>query len=182
MAGPAAQSVNPLFVQLLKNLDPAGRPNIRVGGQSTDRVWWPVRAMGRPFGVTYDLSSRWAAAAHALAQVTNAQYLLGINLEANRTRITQVEADQLVKGIGSRYINALQIGNEPDLYTAVPWYRRDGSRPLPWYSHEGSLVFSRPPTYSPNGLRPGGHPGAEGRAPAPDRRPGDRERSVGRRL
>jgi hypothetical protein len=150
LAGPTAQSVTPLFAQLLKNLDPAGRPNIRVGGQSTDRVWWPVRGMAQPLGVTYDLSSRWAAAAHALAQVTNAQYLLGINLEANRTRISQVEADQLVKRIGSRYIDTLQIGNEPDLYTAVPWYRRDGSHPLPWYSHDGSPVFSRPPTYSPN--------------------------------
>jgi hypothetical protein len=126
-----------------------GRPNIRIGGQSTDRAWWPVRGMSRPLGVTYDLSTRWAAAAHALAEVTNAQYLLGINLEANRTRISQVEADGLVKGIGSQNIAALQIGNEPDLYTLVPWYRRQGGRPVPWYSHDGSPVFSRPPTYGP---------------------------------
>ena len=149
LAGPTAQSVNPVFAQLLKNLDPAGRPNIRIGGQSTDRVWWPVRGMARPLGVTYDLTSAWAADAHALAQATDAQYLLGINLEANRTRISQVEADRLVKAITSRYIDALEIGNEPDLYTLVPWYRRQGSQSLPWYSHGGAPVFSATPAYGP---------------------------------
>jgi hypothetical protein len=150
LAGATTHSVNPIFAQLVKNLDPAGRPNIRVGGQSTDRVWWPVRGMRQPLGVTYDLTTRWTAAAHALAQAVNAQYLLGINLEADRTRISQVEADGLVRGVGRRYIAALQIGNEPDLYTAIPWYRRQGAHPLPWYSHDGSPVFSRPSTYGPD--------------------------------
>lgn len=148
-SGPTAQTINPILAQLVKNLDPVGRPNIRIGGQSTDRAWWPVRGMARPLGVTYGLNARWAADARALAQSLDAQYLLGINLEADRTRISQVEADQLVKRIGSRYIDALQIGNEPDLYTAVPWYRRLGGRPQPWYSHDGSPVFSRPPAYGP---------------------------------
>jgi hypothetical protein len=148
LAGPA-QSVNPIFAQLIKNLDPAGRPDIRIGGQSTDRVWWPVRGMARPLGVTYDLTSAWAADAHALAQATDAQYLLGINLEANRARVSQVEADQLVKRITGRYIDALEIGNEPNLYTAVPWYRREGRRLLPWYSSVGSPVFSRAPDFAP---------------------------------
>ena len=147
LASPTA--VNPAFAQLVKNLDPQGRPNIRIGGQSTDRVWWPVRGMSQPYGVTYDLGPKWTAAAHTLAQATNAQYLLGINLEADRTRISQVEAAQLVKGIGSHYIGALEIGNEPDLYTAIPWYRRAGGRALPWYSHTGAPVFSRPPTFRP---------------------------------
>jgi hypothetical protein len=149
LSGPTTSSVNPIFAQLVKNLDPAGRPNIRIGGQSTDRAWWPVRGMRRPLGVTYDLTTRWTAAAHALAQATDAQYLLGINLEADRTRISRVEADGLVKGIGRRYIDALQIGNEPDLYPLVPWYRRQDGHPLPWYSHDGSPVFSRPRTYGP---------------------------------
>jgi hypothetical protein len=149
LAGPTPHSVNPIFARLVKSLDPTGRPNIRIGGQSTDRTWWPVRGMAPPLGVTYDLSSAWAADAHALAQATDAQYLLGINLEANRARVSQVEADQLVQRITSRYIDALEIGNEPNLYTAVPWYRRDGRRFLPWYSHDGSPVFSRDPSYTP---------------------------------
>ena len=149
LAGPTVQSVNAVFAQLVKGLAPTGRPNIRIGGQSTDRVWWPLRGMARPLGVTYDLTSAWAADAHALAQATDAQYLLGINLEADRARISQFEADRLVKAITSRYIDALEIGNEPDLYTHVPWYRRQGSHALPWYSHSGAPVFARPPSYGP---------------------------------
>ncbi len=150
LSGTTAASVNPVFVQLVHNLDPGGRPSVRIGGQSTDRVWWPVRGLSRPLGVTYDLNTRWAADARALAQATDARFLLGINLEANRTRISQVEADRLVTGIGSRYMAAMEIGNEPDLYTHVPWFRRDGGHPVPWYSHAGSPVFSRPPTYGPD--------------------------------
>ncbi|HEY6523825.1 MAG TPA: glycosyl hydrolase family 79 C-terminal domain-containing protein [Solirubrobacteraceae bacterium] len=149
LAGPTVQSVNAVFAQLVKNLAPTGRPNIRIGGQSTDRVWWPLRGMARPLGVTYDLTSAWAADAHALAQATDAQYLLGINLEADRARISQFEADRLVKAITSRYIDGLEIGNEPDLYTHVPWYRRQGSHALPWYSHSGAPVYARPPSYGP---------------------------------
>ncbi len=150
LAGPTPQSVNPLFAQLLKNLDPSGQPSIRIGGQSADRAWWPVRGMARPLGITYNLSSTWAADARALAAVIDARYLLGINLEANRMRISQTEADQLVKGIGRRYVAALEIGNEPELYTSVPWYRRQAGRPLPWYSHDGTPVYARRPTYGPD--------------------------------
>ncbi|MFL5863492.1 MAG: glycosyl hydrolase family 79 C-terminal domain-containing protein [Solirubrobacteraceae bacterium] len=150
LSGPTLASVNPVFVALLRNLAGLGRPSIRIGGQSTDRVWWPVRDMGRPLGVTYDLSSSWTADARALAHVLDAQYLLGINLEANRTRVSQTEADHLVRGIGSRYIGAMEIGNEPDLYPLIPWFRRAGGRPMPWYSHAGSPVFSRPLTYGPS--------------------------------
>ena len=149
LAGPTPQSVNPVFSGLVRNLDPTGRPSVRIGGESTDRVWWPVRGISQPLGVTYDVGSRWAAAARSLARAINAQYLLGINLEANRTRISQVEAAQLVKDIGSQYIGDLEIGNEPDLYSQIPWYKRAGGRSLPWYSQAGSPVFSRPATFSP---------------------------------
>ena len=107
LSGPTPQQVNPVFAKLLENLDPAGRPNVRIGGQSTDRTWWPVKGVKQPLGVTYSLGSSWAADAHALAVANDAQYLLGINLEANRARVSQVEADQLVKRITSRYIDAL---------------------------------------------------------------------------
>jgi hypothetical protein len=99
--------------------------------------------------VTYDLTPNWTTSARTLAQATNSTLLLGVNLEANRTRIGQVEGGQLVKRIGARYIAALEIGNEPDLYSLVPWYRRLNGRPIPWYSDAGTPVFSRAPTYGP---------------------------------
>lgn len=149
LAGAAPGSVNPVFVQLLRNLDPSGQPVIRVGGLSTDRTWWPVPGMGRPYGVTYNLTPAWTAAAHNLAQATNARLILGINLEANRLRISQLEGSQLVSGVGAGNIAALEIGNEPDLYTLIPWYKMLHGKPVPWYMRTGAPVFARRPTYGP---------------------------------
>jgi hypothetical protein len=152
LAGAAPGSVNPVFAQLLHNLDPTGRPVIRVGGLSTDRVWWPVKGMRVPLGITYGLTPAWAAAARTLAEATKSKLILGINLEANRARISQVEASQLVGGVGAGNIAALEIGNEPDLYTLIPWYKKQHGKPVPWYMRTGTPVYSRRPSYGPQGF------------------------------
>jgi hypothetical protein len=149
-AGSGPQSINPVLVQLIRNLVPGGRPVLRIGGQSTDRTWWPVGGMSRPLGITYNLTPRWMAAARALAQATDARLILGVGLEANRAKIDSVEADQLLRGLGRRYIAAFEIGNEPELYTVVPWYRELHGAPIAWYSHFGAPVFARRPSYDPD--------------------------------
>ena len=60
-----------------------------------------------------------------------------MNLEANQSSIAVVEARALLAGIGVRSVLALEIGNEPNWYTTLPWYRNSGGR----------LVFGRPRTY-----------------------------------
>jgi hypothetical protein len=147
--GTGSPSVNPVLVQLIHNLDPVGRPVLRIGGESTDRTWWPAPGLRRPLGVTYNLTSAWAASARALAQATGARLLLGLNLEADRPMIDKVEGARLLRGIGRSYIDALEIGNEPPLYSQVPWYKRLNGRSLPWYSHEGRAVYARGPGYGP---------------------------------
>ena len=81
---PAA--LNPVFVRLVRNLAPApGQPLLlRIGGDSTDATWWPVRGVARPAGIRYALTPRWAATARALATALNARLILGINLAADR--------------------------------------------------------------------------------------------------
>ncbi len=143
------KTVDPVAAQLIRNLDPGGRPVLRIGGQSADRSWWPVAGMRRPPGITYDLSPAWTRSARALAQATNAKLILGVELEANRPRIDAVEGGHLLTGIGRPYLSAFEIGNEPELYTGVPWYRTLDGRALPWYSHDGTRVYARPPTYGP---------------------------------
>jgi hypothetical protein len=143
LAGTDPEAVNPLFKALLAGLDPAGKASIRIGGISTDRTWWPVRNMSTPLGIVYQLSSRWMAQARALAQATGAQLMPGVELEAASARISGVEAGELVSGVGKRYIQALEIGNEPPLYSHIPWYKVLGGRALPWYSRVGTPVFSR---------------------------------------
>jgi hypothetical protein len=147
-AGALPGSVNPVLAQLIDNLDPGGHPLLRIGGLSTERTWWPVPGWTRPRGLTYTLTPAWMADARNLAAATHARLLPGINLEANQPRLAQVEAQQLVSGL-SGDLAGLEIGNEPELYTSIPWYKTLDGRLLPWYSAHGTPVFARRPTYGP---------------------------------
>lgn len=117
-------SLDPVFVQLLRNLAPAaGRPLVlRIGGNSTDTTWWPVRGVSPPAGVSYALTPGWLTAARALAGDVGAQLILGVNLAAGRPRLAAAEANALLSGIGPKFIAALEVGNEPDVYGVFPWY------------------------------------------------------------
>jgi hypothetical protein len=136
--------VDPVLVQLLRNLNPVGPPSIRIGGQSTDRSWWPVPNLNDPAGVTYSIGSSWANAALLLAERLDARYVMSVNLEADSTRISQYEANQLLDVIGTKYIKYFEIGNEPDLYTHTPWYRVQNGKRVPWFVRIGTPYFARP--------------------------------------
>ncbi|HLI61014.1 MAG TPA: glycosyl hydrolase family 79 C-terminal domain-containing protein [Solirubrobacteraceae bacterium] len=141
---------NPILPVLLRNLDPAGRPSVRIGGQSADRSWWPVAGMRRPVGVTQSLGPSWIGSARMLVRETGAQLLLGINLEAGSAELARAEADRLVSGLGARNIDALELGNEPDLYRDIPWFRVEGDHLLPWYAKTGAPAYARAPGWGPS--------------------------------
>ena len=143
---------NPVLVRLIRNLDPAGRPVIRIGGLSTDRSWWPSAGLTQPLGVTFALTPAWAQSLQSLARAVDAQLVLGVNLEADSPRLAQTEVDAFLTWIGRRYISALDLGNEPPLYPSVPWYRRQGGEVLPWYSGVGMPVFARAQDWGPAGF------------------------------
>jgi hypothetical protein len=140
---------DPLLPILLRNLAPTGAPSIRIGGQSGDRSWWPIPGERRPVGVTQSLGAAWISSARQLVRETGAQLLLGLNLEAGSARIAQVEAAHLVRGIGAAHIRALELGNEPNLYRAIPWFRVQGHHILPWYAKTGAPAYSRPSGWGP---------------------------------
>lgn len=129
--------VNPILVGLLRALAPGQSPVIRIGGNSADRTWWPVRNTIPPRGVSYTLTPDWLAGAHALAAALNARMIPGVNLAADRPALAAAEARALVQGIGRRYIDSIEIGNEPDVYSVFPWF--SGSKGLSYYA--------RPPEY-----------------------------------
>ena len=143
------QAENPILGPLVRGLDPTGTPSVRIGGQSTDRSWWPAPGLTRPLGVTYDLGPSWTRSARELVSATGARLLLGINLEAGSAQVAHVEADQLVRGVGVKHVQSLQIGNEPNLYLDTPWYRVLGGRRLPWYAHSGTPVYARAADWDP---------------------------------
>jgi hypothetical protein len=131
-------AVNPVLVALLRALAPGSqRPVVRIGGNSTDYSWWPVRGMTRPAGIRYRLTRGWLESTRALARRLNARLIMGVNLEAGRPRFAVAEAHQFLPVIGRRYVQALEIGNEPDLYAVHPWYT----------TRRGDPVFARPSTY-----------------------------------
>jgi hypothetical protein len=118
---PAA--LDPPFLQLVRNLAPGQSPVVRIGGDSTDWTWWPVPGIRRPGGVKYSLDPRWASVARAFADAVDARLILGVNFEADSRAIARGMAAGMVRGIGSRSVAALELGNEPELYASFNWYR-----------------------------------------------------------
>jgi hypothetical protein len=125
-AGQDPSAIDPVFVQLVRNLGP--RPVLRLGGDSTDWTWWPAAQRPRPAGVTYSLTPRWLAVARRVTDALGARLLLGINLEADDPRLAAAEAAALGGGLGRHTVLALELGNEPELYGALPWYRTAAGR------------------------------------------------------
>src|SRR5205085_9970006 len=72
-AGTDPAALNPVFVQLLKNLNPGQSPVLRIGGQTTDRTWYPVSGITPVPGIRYTLTSQWMAVTKALARAVNAR-------------------------------------------------------------------------------------------------------------
>jgi hypothetical protein len=130
-AGTDPNALDPVFLQLVRNLVPGQAPVLRIGGDSTDRAWWPTTGRARPRGVTYAITKRWIEVTRALARTLRARLILGLNLEADSPGLTTAEAGALVRAIGARSIRALELGNEPDLYPTFPWYHTADGRKVP---------------------------------------------------
>jgi Glycosyl hydrolase family 79 C-terminal beta domain len=125
-AGTNPASIDQVLVQLIRNLAPGQRPVLRIGGDSADRTWWPVPGLARPPGVTYALDDDWLRVTRALERELDARVIFGINLEANSPELAATEARQLLGGSDPGAVQALELGNEPELYAEFPWYRAGG--------------------------------------------------------
>ena len=136
-AGRGPHRVDPVFEQLIRNLTAAQSPVLRIGGDSSDWAWYPVPGLTKPNGVRVTLTRRWLAVTHALASDLNARLIMGIDLEADSRAAADGEASAFERGIGTGRIEALELGNEPNLYGSLTWYV------LP----DGRHVFGRPPGY-----------------------------------
>jgi hypothetical protein len=117
------RAINPVLLQLLRNITPAQAPVLRIGGDSTDWTWWPVRGVIPRGGISYALTKGWLRTTRALAADLGAQLITGINLAVGHPAVAAAEARAILQGIGRRYVADLEIGNEPDLYGVFAWYR-----------------------------------------------------------
>jgi hypothetical protein len=128
--GDDPNALNPAFVQLIRDIDP-DHPVLRIGGDSTDWTWWPVAHVAQPPGVKYALTPDWMSVARALATAVGGRLILGVNLEADNRTIAAAEAKAMVNRIGRSAIEALEIGNEPELYAALGWYKSVSGKQVP---------------------------------------------------
>jgi glycosyl hydrolase family 79 len=94
--------------------------------------------MAKPPGVRITLTPTWLAVTRALAQDLDAHLILGVNLETDSLPLAAAEAHAFLARIGRRYIEALEPGNEPELYRAFTYY----------LAPDGSNVDGRPRDYN----------------------------------
>ena len=137
-AGRDPRAVNPVLIQLIRALAPKQTPVLRIGGNSADSTWWPQRGLTPPGGVKYPLTEGWLKTTRALADALGAKLIMGVNLAGGRPAVAAAEARALLRGIGKRHIEALEIGNEPDVYGQFPWYR----------DQRGNVLYARAHNYS----------------------------------
>jgi hypothetical protein len=142
-AGHDPRAINPVLVQLIRNLSPGAAPSLRIGGDSTDWTWWRVPGVAKPHGIRTSLDSRWLRVAATLAHKLGARVILGINLELDSRALAGAEARALTAGFGRGSIAGLELGNEPELYGSFSWYR------LP----DGQRVTGRPSSWAFNAFQ-----------------------------
>lgn len=131
------RAVNPVLEQLIRNLAPGQRPSLRIGGNSTDSTGWEVPSARFQPGVSYTLTPGWMQTTRELAEGLDARVILGIHLKDGRAAVARTEARALLAGIGRPSVQALEIGNEAELYGRFPWYR----------TRQRHAVIARPPGY-----------------------------------
>lgn len=127
--GPDPRRINPVLVQLIRNITPDQSPAIRIGGDSTDQSWVPTRRLAPPPQVTYGLTPSWFATTGALARVLGAKLTMGLNLGANQPALAADEGRRYERGFKSA-LAAFEIGNEPNVYDVIAAYHTPSGGPV----------------------------------------------------
>ncbi|MFL5862658.1 MAG: glycosyl hydrolase family 79 C-terminal domain-containing protein [Solirubrobacteraceae bacterium] len=122
--------INPVLVQLIRNLTPGQAPVVRIGGNSTD-VSYVAGPGVRPLPYQgYRLTPSWMATTGALARQLGARMIMGLNLAANAPALAAAELRGYVNALPRGAIAAVEIGNEPNVYNKITIYRTPSGAPL----------------------------------------------------
>jgi hypothetical protein len=130
-AGTDPSAINPVFEHLVSNLSPGQAPQLRIGGNSTDVSYVPAKGVKPPAYVAHTLTPTWMRTLAALDRGLGARLILGINLAADEPALGAAEARAYVKALGgTSSIEALEIGNEPNLYSGVTAFPGLNGKPV----------------------------------------------------
>jgi hypothetical protein len=164
LTGHPMAGVNRVAVRMLANLATAGQgaPGLRLGGSSADAAWWNPTGALRPNGVDIDLGPYSRDAIVNFVRASHAPLVLGLNFAADRVAYARGWARAVLARLPRHLLEALEIGNEPEIYdTDRPFGTLPQTRPL-GYSLGRYLRELRPFTRSLRRLR--GHPPLAGPA------------------
>jgi hypothetical protein len=99
---------------------------LRIGGDSGDQAWWNPGGRRRPATILQNVTPRTLGDVAWLARALNAPVTLGLNLArgdpANALALARAARRRLPAGA----LEAVEIGNEPDLYTRAHTFRVRG--------------------------------------------------------
>ena len=122
--------VNPVLVQLIRNLTPGQAPVLRIGGNSTDVSYVTGPGVKRLPYVGYHLTPSWMATTGALAKATGARMIMGLNLAANDPALDAAELRDYSNALPEGSIAAVEIGNEPNIYNKITVYHTAAGDPV----------------------------------------------------
>jgi hypothetical protein len=114
---------NPVLVALVRKLaSGGGAAQLRIGGRSTERTWWPAGGKRKPPWVQSVLTPGWVRTLGGLADATGSRVVVGLNMAADDPALAAREAAGIARVLPRGRLQAFELGNEPDLYSSVAWY------------------------------------------------------------
>ena len=122
--------INPVLVQLIRNLTPGQAPVLRIGGNSTDVSYVPGPGVKPLPYEGYRLTPSWMATTGALARALGARMIMGLNLAANDPALDAAEVRGYVNALPQGSIEAVEIGNEPNVYNKITIYHTAAGVPF----------------------------------------------------
>lgn len=100
---------NPIYRQLIANLEAygGGPVSLRIGGSSTDSTGQPDATTVAPFA---------QMVADSKGMPSGVSFILGVNFKAGDVALATNQATSYLNGMPAGSVQAIEIGNEPDLY------------------------------------------------------------------
>jgi hypothetical protein len=114
---PFGDTARPGVVKVMRRIEAAGRSPVplRVGGASAEEAWWNPAGRPRPRTVLHDIGPRTLGALERLSAGLGAPVTAGVNLSLGDPAGALALA-RAAQGRLGRRLEALELGNEPDLY------------------------------------------------------------------
>src|SRR5581483_8988629 len=131
------ESTGALFDRMISILRPRDgtRMILRLGGRSSDEVYWQAPTTNAPRYVLA-LDQSWLDQQARLARHDGLRLEFDLNLAVHSPRMAVAFAASAMATVGPAHLAGFGMGNEPDLYRLEPWLGKE---------HVPSTLAATPP-------------------------------------